>query len=387
MFHHAQALVPMALADATEISAHLAFPSWNVATIHTTCIIKVGHSLQSKVLGEFQRVPIVKSIATFVWNGIWATGFGLIAALLVFNSAHSLSVNLRQSTSAPVTTTAATSAVPGFTMIVAPTGLDTSTRTLHIIMRLRFSADVRPRLVDDQRNPQSVVDCIHQPQCKLLPGNSDRPVVMEILAATGERLVKSISLGYFFESDPDGALHEEWAESGDIKLTGAPELYPDDNYDFRVYLQGYIPGYHLSQPDQYEATYRFLSGNLPGLIYGSTQGGGKGGLEFHGSIRRDSQTVTYVYLLSAVPLALALLFFHLLFINPTTRGAPLSDLLVGLVASTFAILPVRAVLVPANIQGITRTDYLLGLGLVLLISLAIMKYAVLLMVGRANPKT
>lgn len=112
----------------------------------------------------------------------------------------------------------------------------------------------------------------------------------------------------------------------------------------------------------------------PGLRSRYEGPAGKAGVHFTLEIGRSPIVEERTYVVALVPLAFALLFLHLLFINPTTRMIPLSDFLMALAGTVLAVLPLRVVLVPAEIEGLTRVDTLLGVGLLTLTALGLARY-------------
>jgi hypothetical protein len=84
---------------------------------------------------------------------------------------------------------------------------------------------------------------------------------------------------------------------------------------------------------------------------------------------REWRTQLFVYLVAFLPLALltALVTGALL----TSGGeSTVTSITVNLAVATLAILPLRAVLVPPDLQGLTRIDYILVIQLLLIISVA-----------------
>jgi hypothetical protein len=81
---------------------------------------------------------------------------------------------------------------------------------------------------------------------------------------------------------------------------------------------------------------------------------------------RDPQTQFFVYGVSVVPFAL---FIVLLTFVPTQRGDQLWNVLFGIGAGFLAVLPLRQVLVPDEVPGLTRVDFILGAELTVMVAL------------------
>jgi hypothetical protein len=84
---------------------------------------------------------------------------------------------------------------------------------------------------------------------------------------------------------------------------------------------------------------------------------------------REWRTQLFVYLVAFLPLALltALVTGALL---SSGGESTVTSITVNLAVATLAILPLRAVLVPPDLQGLTRIDYILVIQLLLIISVA-----------------
>jgi hypothetical protein len=95
-------------------------------------------------------------------------------------------------------------------------------------------------------------------------------------------------------------------------------------------------------------------------------------------IDRSEATRVFVYAMAAIPIVLGAFLFHVLFLGKTLSGEPVHHLLLNVAAAMLAVLPLRQVLVPQEITGLTRIDLVLGLGLVLIISLSLLRYATLI---------
>jgi hypothetical protein len=84
------------------------------------------------------------------------------------------------------------------------------------------------------------------------------------------------------------------------------------------------------------------------------------------TVQRNGMKQWYVYAAAAVPLCLALLLLPEMRRQLKNPRRP-SELLVGLAAAALAVLPLRTVLVPNEIPGLTRVDFVLQIGLALLV--------------------
>jgi hypothetical protein len=83
---------------------------------------------------------------------------------------------------------------------------------------------------------------------------------------------------------------------------------------------------------------------------------------------RDSRTQGFAYAVAFLPLALMIALVSILFTHG--REYNYTNITVHLAVATLSILPLRAVLVPSDLQGLTRIDYILVIQLLLIISMA-----------------
>jgi hypothetical protein len=105
------------------------------------------------------------------------------------------------------------------------------------------------------------------------------------------------------------------------------------------------------------------------------------------SFQRSSGTRILTYIMALVPLILALIFLHLLFFSTHAHTRDFEEYPEALIVTIVAVLPLRIVLVPPEITGLTRVDLLLGVGLIVIVAIAGWKYAseVWAFSGRAAP--
>jgi hypothetical protein len=82
----------------------------------------------------------------------------------------------------------------------------------------------------------------------------------------------------------------------------------------------------------------------------------------------------YTYALAGVPIAFAVLFADLFVLTRRFRPSDIQDFLVAALGGIFTVLPLRLILVPSDIPGLSRIDLILGLGVVLLLLACIGRY-------------
>jgi hypothetical protein len=168
-----------------------------------------------------------------------------------------------------------------------------------------------------------------------------------------------------------------------VPLDGSTELYPNDVYRFTARLGLSLPDIGVRAKDgtvhAWGVTYAFDAGDLGKsldihwrFVCGTQPPCGQSGVDV--TVARKAPEQWFIESVALVPVIFALLFLHLLFFHPRYRGLGLETFLVPLIAAILAILPLRLVLVPSNIEGLTRVDVALGAGLVLTVAVALAKY-------------
>jgi hypothetical protein len=167
-----------------------------------------------------------------------------------------------------------------------------------------------------------------------------------------------------------------------LPVTGRPRLYPEDwyllNASFALPWNGAIfPGHIKPAPDTCTIPPEIevfpdvgLSNKYIGLQqYPSSCGG-----TIQLLITSDVGTRAYTWTILLIPIILLFIFIHVLYINPETRKKSISSLIAAAVAAIIAVLPLRIVLVPPEISGLTCVDLILALGMSSIFALIIITY-------------
>ena len=177
-----------------------------------------------------------------------------------------------------------------------------------------------------------------------------------------------------------------------LPMDSAPERYPFDWYATFGYITLNLGGLGLSP-----ITYRFRrspssSSQLPFSLTilqekstapftvqanaGATGGPHEtGAAEIELRIVRGEATRRYVVIVALIPLLLTSLLGVSLIGRRASRGRMGSDVLIGVAALILALLPIRLVLVPADISVLTLVDYWLGFVIGLLAAVAFLAIA------------
>jgi hypothetical protein len=178
-----------------------------------------------------------------------------------------------------------------------------------------------------------------------------------------------------------------------LPLDGRPDKYPFDWFSFGGYAQlEFAPGITVprsikSDTDDPDPTVLPVALTLlagPGVgefdllageserPFGLTLGGQ--GMSF--SLERRALTQRFVIIILLVPVLYALLFALLLGQRHDQATSGLRDLLIGMVAATVALLPLRQVLVPDTVDGLTVVDWWLGATILLFVAVSLWAFPV-----------
>jgi hypothetical protein len=171
-----------------------------------------------------------------------------------------------------------------------------------------------------------------------------------------------------------------------LPFDGDPRQYPGDSYDFRFALE------------VHRATGDASATGVPALFVTSDNGLADYSVYFprdsaivrvchaaHLIVLRNGQQQAMVYSVLGLPAILGWMVFHLYALQPVGSRRP-QDILVALSAVLLTILPLRSVLVPQQITGTTRVDYLLGYEMLLVVAGGVVVY-VLGLARRKPPET
>lgn len=177
-----------------------------------------------------------------------------------------------------------------------------------------------------------------------------------------------------------------------VEIMGDSASYPHDKYLIDLTTWFFTPdGIYYGTPEKDSdgtlipfGMFVSLSPNMPekiAKVY--TRDGTKpavisvGNYQYIGiELYRDSSSLIYVYGMSFIPILLTLLLSHRLFINKRLNKSPEDNLLLEVAAVFLSILPLRTVLVPAEIQTTTRVDYILAFSVTLLVSIVLVRYGI-----------
>jgi hypothetical protein len=167
-----------------------------------------------------------------------------------------------------------------------------------------------------------------------------------------------------------------WQQTIDLPAFGQPRAYPSDTYAMSKYAVMYGPA---------SADDAGLAGCCPGISVELASGNEDLRIDMAQSpastdwflpleltVRRPARVIWYSYELAAVPLALiVVLGFQLHRSRRRSNPTPTHETTFEIAAILLALLPLRQVLVPSDVVGLTIIDTIFGLEIVLLIAGAV----------------
>jgi hypothetical protein len=248
----------------------------------------------------------------------------------------------------------------------------------HLLVTMPYALESRLR--DARGGP--VADCKPSGQCSIRPFARKDAIILRLkgTSATGPldnvAMQQTLPLARLFGQSSFGAPYNAITIPLSIPVGGDEAIYPQDSYSFNTDIS--FASLDLTTAGGSFVPVKFAF--TPGLIAGQMNmaSASRHPLPFttHLNVRlsRRPVDIVYIYMISLVPFAFALLFLHLLFVNDRYRELDLQAFIPALVAAILAILPLRAILVPADLGKLTRVDILLGIGLVAIVSGALVKY-------------
>lgn len=258
----------------------------------------------------------------------------------------------------------------------------------HLQGSLRFdvSQTVQSELVDANTGKQ-VFQCDKNQNCtNVKPQYADKKIQLVAIGTSSEpgsefEFTKEVPL-----KDIGNSVLGRVVYPIDMPLTGFPNLYPQDYYFFDTYLifswpNGIIRQVNGKDPTGADADHYVID---PGNV-GESQNVAIKPLvdaknkpvegQFHVSLKRKTISQIYIYSVAMIPLMFALLFLHLLFFSRHFQHKIFEEFTEALIVAILAVLPLRVVLVPSQLEELTRVDLVLGMGLVLIVAVAMGKYA------------
>jgi hypothetical protein len=91
-------------------------------------------------------------------------------------------------------------------------------------------------------------------------------------------------------------------------------------------------------------------------------------------VEREAVAREYVETMLWIPFLFAAVFAHLLLFARQDGAPPLHEFMAGVVAAILAVLPLRQVLVPAEVSGLTRADLWLAGGIVAIVAVVLARH-------------
>ncbi len=258
-------------------------------------------------------------------------------------------------------------------------------KTLDATVTFELPGGVQKNLYDIATG-NNIYSCDQSEVCHLKPAYRNMTLTLQLLTASSEPGTNHDYQWTVPLVDIENSLLNHVVRSVTIPMSGFPDLYPQDYY-FGDFVLGWTVSGNVTHLVNGKAptgadqdVYNFEPGNVgeqmnvkvAPLLDGKgkpVQG------DFHVSFHRTTQEQLYIYSVALIPLIFAFLFLHLLFFSQHFHHKVFEEFTEALIVAILAVLPLRAVLVPPELTGLTRVDLVLGIGLVLIVGVAIGKYA------------
>jgi hypothetical protein len=266
------------------------------------------------------------------------------------------------------------------TVIIDGERLDIPTLRLDGHLRITMPYALAAQLRDSRG--RAVASCLPLGPCSIQPFAGNDSVILHLAgtATTGSldqfTVQKTFTLTQLLSQSGFADHYNTITIPLSIPVGGDDAIYPQDSYSFHSVISLVSPDLNLAGGSFVPVRFGFTPGLIAGEMNTTSSSQSPLPISVHLNVRLSRRTINivYIYMISLVPLAFALLFLHLLFVNERYRQLDLQGFIPALVAAILAILPLRAILVPVGIGKLTRVDILLGIGLVAIVSGALVKY-------------
>lgn len=281
--------------------------------------------------------------------------------------------------------------------------IDPTARLLRGVLTVYMPMGAQGRLID-ANSRKTLALCAFDPyHCETLPQFGNRRVTIYVTAINSKKrsfqdFQKVMRLRDF---NFDHSITNRVSIPLDLPLDGFPEFYPSDFYNVDLTMNMIIDktamaGDTLFTQSTYGQKEQFQPGtlqaqwnviyqhppcitprvpaayqNLPGIskrvcFYNS----------YEISIQRTTSQILFVYVCASIPLIFSIVFIDALFFRSPREPLSAQEFMLPLVAAVLAVLPIRVVLVPGDILGLTRVDFVLGFGLTCIVAIGIARYVV-----------
>jgi hypothetical protein len=250
---------------------------------------------------------------------------------------------------------------------------DPTTRNLSADLYVFAPFPVKNQMKDDTTG-KHLYACVSGTICNVQ--REFHPARVQVYLATGDsRVFQTNQVNLDFPLEALRELHfgsGPIARATKIELLARSGLYPGDSYGATLVPLSEVtmPGHPY--PPLFMKTQSQWATGLLTRLYDVSIVADQGGIKL--SVTRPLTVEIYVYALSFLPfwLGVFLLVGALVARERFKRGGEGAVFMLGAVAAMLTTLPLRLVLVPPDVPGLTRVDFILaaGLGVIVLASIA-----------------
>ncbi len=195
------------------------------------------------------------------------------------------------------------------------------------------------------------------------------------------------------ESEIKIPLYKFFADSTDnsvsipvsIKFSGELSSYPGDWYHAEHYFSINLPsaiffrngdsGFGGTLPFNMYISSNFQIGEFDIKVRRNSENNSMPFFSLEMLIIRDAITKYYIYAMASLPILLSSVFAHANFSNQKNKEKIMGNIILEVSAVMFSVLPLRSVLVPSYLDGLVSIDLILGLGIALMVLIALIIYA------------
>ena len=266
-------------------------------------------------------------------------------------------------------------------VVIRPTSLSIPEATL----KVAIDVQVTPSFVsefEDTKTHRPLIRCDSQYQCRGIGDTRHRRLHLVISTLSGD------GPHTHNRSSPMGRLLALYSRYRPfqfvipLRVYQSSAAYPSDQYSVNLNISVSISGANTKSPSKAPFDY-VVDGSEISRSFDLESGPSCGDSPvcslsrnvIYVLIRRKSQEVTLIYLLTLLPGAFGVLVTSLLLRSSRHGARDPEGFVIGIGAALLTIVPLRAVLVPPTIPTASRVDLVLAVEMAVLVAVTVVRYA------------
>jgi hypothetical protein len=273
--------------------------------------------------------------------------------------------------------------------------LKTDDRTVDATAFIQVGDEVLANIYDKQTDQLVYDDAYpHDGEWYLADATDKKITLMVVDNTSGQFFPFQFPLAGTMSTDlGDEPTWNARASLGQLMLIGSPVPFPEDAYSWSLSISDISLPEPLAWSKEGSATYRprFDLNVMTGagfadrnVIYQADFTRPNEWVRLKFAANRLIRNVVFIYAVASVPFLIALVFVHVWLTSKFTNLQQIQPSIAGLVSGLVTVLPLRLVLVPADVGGLTHLDYFLGTEMLLLLAAAMLPYWSYFSVGRVR---